>query len=57
MGYRDECEKLYLENIELKKQLAEAQKLIDDLWESEAEKTIVLDKIQSYLKKVEKNAG
>jgi len=57
MSYRSECEKLYLENIELKKELAEAKKLIDDLWESEAEKTIVLDKIQSYLKKVEKNAG
>lgn len=57
MGYREECEKLFLENIELKKELAEAKKLIDDLWESEAEKTIVLDKIQNYLKKVEKNAG
>ena len=50
MSYRDECEKLYLENIELKKQLTEAQKLIDELWESETEKTILIDKIKNTLK-------
>lgn len=28
MSYRDECEKLYVENIELKKQLEKADKVI-----------------------------
>ena len=31
MSYRSECEKLYQENIELKKQLKEAEKVIDGL--------------------------
>jgi hypothetical protein len=37
MSYRDECEKLYIENIELKKQLEEANKLIDELLKKEQE--------------------
>ena len=47
MGYRDECEKLYIEHKEMKE-------LIDWLWENEPEKTEMLDKIQKYLKKIEK---
>jgi hypothetical protein len=33
MSYRDECEKIYVENIELKKQLEEAGKVISGLSE------------------------
>lgn len=44
MSYREECEKLFIENKEMKA-------LIDWLWENEPEKTEMLDKIQEYLKK------
>lgn len=46
MGYREECEKLFVENIELKEKLKEARKLIDQLWIETKEQQIILDKIK-----------
>ena len=50
MSYREACEKLYIENKEMKE-------LIDWLWENEPEKTEMLDKLQEYLKNKEKDNG
>jgi hypothetical protein len=38
MSYRNKCEKLYMENIELRKQLEEANQLIDELLKKEEDK-------------------
>lgn len=35
MSYRNKCEKLYMENIKLRKQLEEANQLIDELLKKE----------------------
>ena len=43
MSYREECEKLYIENKEMKA-------LIDWLWQNEPDKTEMLDKIQEFKK-------
>lgn len=50
MSYRDECEKLYVENIELKEKLQKANDFIAQLEKQIYKYKILIDKINNALK-------